>query len=235
MQFSRAIADDLFDKMDEDSDMRISFEECAITVLQAELVLTDKIIKYKQRLVYIDRNIKMFEDKYNAAWRSEKYFISDPSDKQKYKIMRGSNVKVKVKKISLEEKGWFGTKSSRNKDVILICSWDEKEEKSGRLLTNRENLDYEVTFATHKSSPLLKLSIWDVYAVGSAEITLNSIASQLPTIKNIEIKDDKGKKAGFIECELVWSYSRLRLYKKCLISHEEEKYGLKIAYDDKVG
>ena len=213
LQFSRAIADDLFDKMDEDSDMRIKFEECATVVLQGECALTDKIMKYKQRLVQLDKNIKMFEDKYNAAQRSEKYFEPDPSDKQKYKIMRGSNVKIKVKRISLEEnKTWFGSKPIKNKDAIQICSWDEKEEKSGRLPINIKNLDYEITFATHKSSPPLKLSIWDVYSIGSAEISLNSLATQLPITKNIDIKDDKNKKAGFIECELVWSYSKVSIF-----------------------
>ena len=109
-QFSRAIADDLFEKMDDDADLRISFEECARVVLQAEKALTNKILMYKERLDKLNKNIKMFDDKYHAAWRSEKYYDQDPNDKQKYKIMRGSTLKIKVTKISLENTGWFATK-----------------------------------------------------------------------------------------------------------------------------
>ena len=38
------------------------------------------------------------------------------------------------------------------------------------------------------------------------------MASQLPTAKKIEIKDDKKKKTGTIELEATWSYSRVFIF-----------------------
>jgi hypothetical protein len=90
-EYSRAMADDLLERMDMDQDKRISYAEFQSAILKGEKRVVDKIIYYKERQYKVNGDIEFVTQKKNEAVRKEK---TNP-----FGIMVGSFLKITMHKI----------------------------------------------------------------------------------------------------------------------------------------
>ncbi len=72
VEFDRQMANDIFQKMDEDEDELVTFEQFAFVYIEAEERLSHRIADYRDRKVQLSNEIRTWKNKLREAQETEK-------------------------------------------------------------------------------------------------------------------------------------------------------------------